>query len=90
MQSYWHLKLTTTAATRSYQAGLDKQLIMETTGHQNLDGIRYYKRTSDEQQQVVSDILFSAKKPRNECSEPTDISSPEENQTFSWEYPAKP
>ena len=37
--------------------GLDKQLILETTGHQNIDGVHNYKRTSAEQQQVVSDIL---------------------------------
>ena len=49
---------------------------METTGHQSLDGVRNYKWTSVEQQQVVSDILSLAKKPRNECSEPTDVSPP--------------
>ena len=68
--------LRATAATRLYQAGLDEQLIMETTGHQRLDGVRNYKRTSVEQQQVVSDILSLAKKPRNECSGPNDVSPP--------------
>ena len=51
-------------------------VIMETTGHQSLDGVCNYKQTSVEQQQVVSDILSLAKKPRNECSEPTDVSPP--------------
>ena len=49
--------LHATAATQLYQAGLDEQLIMETTGHQSLDGVCNCKRTSVEQQQVVSDIL---------------------------------
>ena len=49
---------------------------METTGHHSLDGVCNYKWTSVEQQQVVSDILSLAKKPRNECSEPNDVSPP--------------
>ena len=78
--------LCATAATQLYQAGLDEQLIMETTGHQSLDGVRNYKRTSVEQQQVVSDILSLAKKPRNECSEPTDVSPPvhSSEKTTKW------
>ena len=47
--------LHATAATQLYQA---EQLIMETTGHQSLDGVCNCKRTSVEQQQVVSDILL--------------------------------
>ena len=42
--------LRAAAATRLYQAGLDEQLIMETTGHQSLDGVHNYKWTSVEQQ----------------------------------------
>ena len=49
--------LRATAATRLYQAGVDEQLIMETTGHRSLEGVRSYKRTSDDQKQVLSDIL---------------------------------
>ena len=36
-----------TAATRLYNAGVDEQLIMETTGHRSLEGVRSYKRTSE-------------------------------------------
>ena len=60
--------LCATAATWLYQAGLDAQRIMEITGYQNLDGVRNYKQTSVEQQQVVSDILSFIKKLSNECS----------------------
>ena len=38
--------LRSTTATRLYQAGVDEQLIMETTGHRSLEGVRSYKRTS--------------------------------------------
>jgi hypothetical protein len=41
--------LRATAATRLYQAGIDQQLIMETTGHRSLEGVRSYKRTSENQ-----------------------------------------
>ena len=49
--------LRATAATRLYQAGVDEQLIMEVTGHQSLDGVRSYKRTSQEQREELSDIM---------------------------------
>ena len=49
--------LRATAATRLYQAGVDEQLIMETTGHRSLEGVRSYKRTSEDQKEVLSDIL---------------------------------
>ena len=48
--------------TRLYQAGIDEQLIMETTGHHSLEGVSSYKRTNTEQQESVSDILSLAKK----------------------------
>ena len=54
--------LRATAATRLYQAGINEQLIMETTGHYSLEGVRSYKRTNTEQQESVSDILSLAKK----------------------------
>ena len=41
----------TTAATRLYQAGVDKQLIMEKTDHCSLEGVRSYKQTNTEQQE---------------------------------------
>ena len=49
--------LRATTATRLYQAGVDEQLIMETTGHRSLEGARSYKRTSEDQKEVLSDIL---------------------------------
>lgn len=54
--------LRATAATRLYASGVDKQLVMEQTGHWSIEGIRSYKRTSSEQQQAVSDILTNTKK----------------------------
>ncbi len=55
--------LRATAATRLYQSGIDEQLVMERTGHRSLEGVRCYKRTTDMQCEVVSDIL-NVKKPR--------------------------
>ena len=49
--------LRATTATRLYQAGIDEQLIMERTGHRNLDGVRGYKHSSMSQKEVLSDIL---------------------------------
>ena len=49
--------LRVTTATRLFRAGVDEQLIMQRTGHRSIDGIRVYKRTSEEQQKTVSAIL---------------------------------
>ena len=49
--------LRVTAATRLFHSGLDEQLIMERTGHRSTDGVRAYKRSSEEQQEMVSRIL---------------------------------
>ena len=51
--------LRATAATQLYQSGVEEQLVMERTGHRSLDGVRHYKRTSDEQRETISDILNS-------------------------------
>ena len=51
--------LRATATSRLYQAGVDEQLVMERTGHHSIQGVRSYKRTSDVQQQCLSDILNS-------------------------------
>ena len=45
------------AATRAVSVGVDQQCIMQTTGHLSMDGVRPYERDSDQQQQVLSDIL---------------------------------
>ena len=52
--------LRVTTATRLFQAGVEEQLIMSRTGHQSLDGVRTYKRVSEEQCQQVSSVLNSA------------------------------
>ena len=52
--------LRATTATRLYQAGVNEQLVMERMGHQSLDGVRSYKRTSTVQQESISNILNGA------------------------------
>ena len=54
--------LRATAATRLFHASVDEQLIMERTGHRSLEGVRSYKRTSDDQRESLSDILNSGPK----------------------------
>ncbi len=49
--------LCVTAATRLFRSGMDEQLIMERTGHRSTDGVRAYKRSSLEQQALVSRVL---------------------------------
>ena len=57
--------LRVTAATRLFRSGVDEQIIMNVTGHRSIDGVRAYKRMSDEQHEEVSNILqVSNKKPR--------------------------
>ena len=61
--------LRATAATRLYQSGIDEQLVMERTGHRSLEGVRNYKRTSDQQREALSDILNS----KRVCSDNTTV-----------------
>ena len=50
--------LRATAVTRLFQAGsTDEQLIMRMMGHRSTDGVRAYKRVSNEQFKEMSDIL---------------------------------
>ena len=60
--------LRVTCATRLFRSGVDEQIIMNVTGHQSIDGVRTYKRMSDEQYQEVSSILQGSdpKKPKVE------------------------
>ncbi len=51
--------LRATTATRLYQSGVDEQLVMERTGHRSLEGVRNYKRTSSQQKEALSDILYN-------------------------------
>ena len=54
--------LQVTPISRRYQSGVDEQLIMEQTGHQSAEGVRWYKRTSDTHCETLSDILNGLKK----------------------------
>ena len=54
--------LRATSTTRLYQSGADEQLVMERSGHRSVEGVRNYKRTSDEQRRALSDILNRAPK----------------------------
>ena len=56
--------LRATAATRLFHAGIDEQLIMERTGHRSIEGVRSYKRTSEEQVEELSDVLNMGPPPR--------------------------
>ena len=49
--------LCATAATRLFQQGVDEQLIMDNTGYRSVQGVWSYKRTSSEQQRIVSEML---------------------------------
>ena len=65
--------LRVTTATRLFHAWVDEQLIMKRTGHRSLDGVRLYKRVSNEQDREISEILNNAentpvKKPKMEKS----------------------
>ena len=62
------------AESRLYQSGIDKQLIMEKTGHTSLEGVRSYKRTSMEQQENMSDILSLNKKQAVQVTEEERLS----------------
>ncbi|XP_046574116.1 uncharacterized protein LOC124282196 [Haliotis rubra] len=48
--------LRSTAATRLYEANISEQQICEHTGHRS-DAVRLYKRTTDQQKAMASDIL---------------------------------
>ena len=52
--------LRVTTATRLFQKGIDEQLIMTRTGHRSIEGVRTYKRVSEEQTQGLSHILNDA------------------------------
>ena len=49
--------LCTTAATRLFDAGVDEQLIMKTTGHRSVAGVRSYKRVTDNLNMLTSSVL---------------------------------
>ena len=61
--------LRATATSRLYQSGVEEQQVMERTGHRTVEGVRSYKRTSEQQQQALSDIL------NQPCSSATSLST---------------
>ena len=64
--------LQVTSATRLFQSGIDEQLIMSHTGHRSIDGVRSYKRISEEQKKSVSGVLSSSsRKDNSECPQNT-------------------
>ena len=67
--------LRVTSATRLFQSGVDEQLIMSHTGHRSVDGVRSYKRISDEQKKAVSGILSSTCTKVN--NKPVELDRPE-------------
>ena len=54
--------LRATSSSRLYQAGVEEKLVMERSGHRSVEGVRSYKRTSDDQRRALSDILNRAPK----------------------------
>ena len=52
--------LRVTSATRLFHSGADKQLIMSHTRHRSVDGVRTYKRESQEQKRSLSNVLNAA------------------------------
>ena len=79
--------LRATAATRLYQSGVDEQLVMERTGHRSLEGVRSYKRTSDQQREALSDIM-NCKVARIESSTVAN-SPPHIDSIVSYSSPSK-
>ena len=52
--------LRATGATELYEAEVPEKIIQERTGHRSLECLRMYERTSERQQQAVSNILSSS------------------------------
>ena len=66
--------LRRTSSTRMFQAGIDRKIVKEVTGHRS-DAIDKYQITSDVQRKQVSDVI--AKKPSigslNACESVSDV-----------------
>ena len=60
--------LRATAATRLFEAGVDKQLIMQWTGHSTTAGVCSYKRVGEKLYSVTSNTLNCNKKIKTEDS----------------------
>lgn len=75
--------LRATATSRLYHSGVDEQLVMERTGHRSVEGVCSYKRTSDQQREVLSDILNRAPTPKHTASHLPRHSAPTLTQSAS-------
>ena len=85
--------LRATDATRLYSSGIDEQLVMERTGHRSTEGVRSYKRTSNKQQEAVSDtlrklqtILFWFNSSQISSNMPTNISTATADHTGAFHF----
>lgn len=78
---YTNHSLRATAATRLFEEGVDEQLISEKTGHRST-AVRSYKRTSNQQQEHISDLVQSVKRPK--C-EPSSTSGSTSGREISFE-----
>ena len=54
---YTNHSLHATVTSRLYQSGVGEQLVIERTGHQSIERVRSYKRTSDQQREALSNLL---------------------------------
>ena len=52
-----HREFRVTSANRLFQSGMDEQLIVSRTGHRSVQGVRTYKKISDDQRQTISSVL---------------------------------
>ena len=78
--------LRASAASRLYNAGVDEQLIQETTGHKSI-AVRGYKRTSDCLKRSISDILLGQNKKSATVSAPSDVNvQPEESKDETGKF----
>ncbi|ESO99525.1 hypothetical protein LOTGIDRAFT_158614 [Lottia gigantea] len=76
--------LRVTTATSLFNSGVPEQLIMERTGHRSVEGIRTYKRTSDDMKRGISGILNHA-----DTINPTDTTDTKKEADNNSETPTK-
>ncbi|XP_046350942.1 uncharacterized protein LOC124131609 [Haliotis rufescens] len=69
--------LRATSATRLYRANVDGQLICEQTGHRS-EIVRTYKRTSEDQKLLVSDIIYGGGKQKKSVTATATRPSPDD------------
>ena len=72
---YTSHSLRATAATRMFDAGVDEQLIMSRTGHSSSNGVRSYKRITENLKEMTSNVLNGQqeKKIKLEESQPEQV-----------------